>query len=160
MKINEVTTKQLDEGPLDFARKVGAGVKGAYQGLKTGGLGGIGAGAQAGYQAAGAAQAQTTKIKTVANQALQKWAAYNQNIKTSTGTNASPEQTMAWFSQFMGQEPTSSPPAGNNPAQTQQWLTKEISSYMAQKELPAMPDVSDLSREELEQLKQMLLRAA
>ena len=191
MKINEVATKQLDEGPLDFAKQVGAGVKGAYQGLKAGGLGGIGAGAQAGYQAKGAALAQSDKIKTVANQALQKWAAYNQNIKTSTGADATPEQAVAWLAQFMGQDPRTPKPAGSNPAQIQQWLRQEIAGYMAQKELspagakstapraaaapttqkaqpqgtqqPAvdqsasgLPDISQLTREELIQLKQQL----
>ena len=136
MKINEVTTKHLDEGPLDTIKQVGAGLKGAYQGLKAGGLGGIGAGAKAGYQAAGAAQAQTAKVNTVASQALQKWAAYNQNIKTSTGADATPEQAVAWLAQFMGQEPRTPKPAGSNPAQIQQWLQKEIAGYMAQKELP------------------------
>ena len=159
MKINEVTTKQLDEGPLDFAKKVGAGIKGAYQGLKAGGLGGVGAGAQAGYRTAGAAQAQSTKIKTIAGQALDKWAAYNQNIKTSTGADATPEQATGWFTQFMGRAPASPPPAGNNPVQIQQWLTKEISGYMAQKELPEMPDISQLTKEELLQLKQQLQAA-
>ena len=48
MKINEVTSKQLDEGPIDTIKQIGAGVKGAYQGLKAGGLGGVAAGAQAG----------------------------------------------------------------------------------------------------------------
>ena len=37
MKINEVTHKQLDEGPLDFAKKVGAGIKGLGQGFAAAG---------------------------------------------------------------------------------------------------------------------------
>jgi hypothetical protein len=197
MKINEVTHKQLDEGPIDFAKKVGAGLKGAYQGLKAGGLGGIGAGAQAGYQAAGAAQAQTAKVKTVASQALQKWAAYNQNIKMSTGADATPEQAVAWLAQFMGQQPRTPKPAGSNPAQIQQWLQQEIAGYIAQQELPQqstapqatkptaatqqpaaaqpqtaqptqtttaqpevnLPDISQLTKEELLQLKQQLQAA-
>ena len=196
MKINEVTHKQLDEGPIDFAKKVGAGIKGAYQGLKAGGLGNIGTGAKAGYQAAGAAQAQTAKVKTVANQALQKWAAYNQNIKMSTGADATPEQAVAWLAQFMGQQPRTPKPAGSNPAQIQQWLQQEIAGYIAQQELPQqgtapqatkpttatqqpaaaqpqaataqptqtttaqpevnLPDISQLTKEELLQLKQQL----
>ena len=183
MKINEVTIKQLDEGPLDFAKQVGAGVKGLAQG----GL----QGAKAGYQAKGAALAQSDKIKTVANQALQKWAAYNQNVKMSTGADATPEQAVAWLAQFMGQQPRTPKPAGSSPAQIQQWLQKEIAGYMAQKELsqanttpiapqasaapttqqaqpqatqqPAvdqlasgLPDISNLNREELLQLRQQL----
>ena len=135
MKINEVTSKQLDEGPIDTIKQIGAGVKGAYQGLKAGGLGGVAAGAQAGYQAKGAALAQTEKVKAVAKQALQKWAAYNQNVKTSSGADATPEQAVQWLAQFMGQPPRTPQPAGSNPAQIQQWLTKEIAGYMAQKEL-------------------------
>jgi hypothetical protein len=129
MKINEVTVKEASLG------QIGAGIKGAYQGFKAGGLGNIGAGAKAGYQAAGAAQAQSAKIKTIAGQTLQKWNAYNQNVKTSTGADATPDQATAWFTQFMGREPASPPPAGNNPVQIQQWLTKEISGYMAQKRI-------------------------
>ena len=196
MKINEVTHKQLDEGPIDAIKQVGAGLKGAYQGFKAGGLGNIGAGAKAGYQAAGAAQAQTAKVKTVANQALQKWAAYNQNIKMSTGADATPEQAVAWLAQFMGQQPRTPKPAGSNPAQIQQWLQQEIAGYIAQQELPQqgtapqatkpttatqqpaaaqpqaataqptqtttaqpevnLPDISQLTKEELLQLKQQL----
>jgi hypothetical protein len=196
MKINEVTHKQVDEGPIDFAKKVGAGIKGAYQGLKAGGLGNIGAGAKAGYQATGAAQAQTAKVKTVASQALQKWAAYNQNIKMSTGADATPEQAVAWLAQFMGQQPRTPKPAGSNPAQIQQWLQQEIAGYIAQKETPQgtapqaatqqpaptpgappatpmpagpagggappavnLPDISQLTKEELLQLKQQLQAA-
>jgi len=173
MKINEVTHKQLDEGPIDAIKQVGAGLKGAYQGFRAGGLGGIGSGAKAGYQAAGAAQAQTAKVKTVANQALQKWAAYNQNIKMSTGADATPEQAVAWLAQFMGQQPRTQQPAGSNPAQIQQWLQKEIAGYIAQKELPQgsatptatqqpavnLPDISQLTKEELLQLKQQLQAA-
>lgn len=176
MKINEVTVKEASLG------QIGAGLKGAYQGFKAGGLGGIGAGAKAGYQAAGAAQAQTAKVKTVANQALQKWAAYNQNIKMSTGADATPEQAVAWLAQFMGQEPRTSRPAGSNPAQIQQWLQKEIAGYIAQQELPQqgtapqaapqatkqptavqpavnLPDISQLTKQELLQLKQQLQAA-
>ena len=56
-----------------------------------GGLGGIAAGARAGYQAKGAAQSQSKQVKDITTQVLQKWAAYNQNIKTSTGEDAKPE---------------------------------------------------------------------
>ena len=164
MKINEVTDRQLNEGPIDFARKVGAGIKGLTQG----GL----QGAKAGYQAAGAAQAQTAKIKTVANQALQKWAAYNQNIKMSTGADATPDQAVAWLAQFMGQQPRNTKPVGSSPAQIQQWLQKEIAGYMAQQELPqavaepltpadykGLPEIGNLNKEELLQLKAQLQAA-
>jgi hypothetical protein len=195
MKINEVTVKEASLG------QIGAGIKGAYQGFKAGGLGNIGAGAKAGYQAAGAAQAQTAKVKTVASQALQKWAAYNQNIKMSTGADATPEQAVAWLAQFMGQQPRTPKPAGSNPAQIQQWLQQEIAGYIAQQESPQqvaaaqstapqatkptaatqqpagsptqtaqpqaataqtavnLPDISQLTKQELLQLKQQLQAA-
>ena len=177
MKINEVTVKEASLG------QIGAGIKGAYQGFKAGGLGNIGAGAKAGYQAAGAAQAQTAKVKTVASQALQKWAAYNQNIKMSTGADATPEQAVAWLAQFMGQQPRTPKPAGSNPAQIQQWLQQEIAGYIAQQELPQqgaatqstaqaikptaatqqpagnLPDIGQLTKQELLQLKQQLQAA-
>ena len=194
MKLNEVTVKEASLG------QIGAGIKGAYQGFKAGGLGNIGAGAKAGYQAAGAAQAQTAKVKTVASQALQKWAAYNQNIKMSTGADATPEQAVAWLAQFMGQQPRTPKPAGSNPAQIQQWLQQEIAGYIAQQESPQqgagsqstaqaikptaamqqpagsptqtaqpqaataqtavnLPDISQLTKQELLQLKQQLQAA-
>ena len=184
MKINEVTVKEASLGQLGAGLKglkqgwQAAGqpnqpVKPGASGLDTaintvnakpntgilGKIGGAFQGAKAGYQTAGDAQAQSAKIKTIAGQTLQKWNAYNQNVKTSTGADATPDQATAWFTQFMGREPASPPPAGNNPVQIQQWLTKEISGYMAQKELPEMPDISKLSREELLLLKQRLQAA-
>jgi hypothetical protein len=156
MKINEVTVKEASVGQL------WAGAKGAYQGLRAGGLGGIGAGAKAGYQAAGAAQAQTAKVKTVASQALQKWAAYNQNIKTNKNRDANTQEATAWLTQFFGgQKPTSSP-TGTNPVQIQQWLQKEVAGYMANQELEPpveLPDISQLTKRDLLQLKQQLQAA-
>jgi hypothetical protein len=167
MKINEVTVKEASLGQL------GAGIKGAFQGLKAGGLGGIAAGARAGYQAKGAAQTQSKQVKDITTQVLQKWAAYNQNIKTSTGADATPEQAVSWLTQFFGGQKPASQPAGSNPAQIQQWLQKEVAGYMANQELAAaqatqpastppavdLPDISKLNREELLQLKQQLQAA-
>ena len=158
MKINEVIT---EAGILDKAGQAWAGAKGAYQGLKAGGLGGIAAGARAGYQAAGAAQTQSKQVKDITTQVLQKYAAYNQNIKTSTGTDANSQQAVAWLTQFFGGQKPASQPAGSNPnpAQIQQWLQKEVAGYMANQELPILPDISKLNREELLQLKQQLQAA-
>ena len=160
MKINEVIT---EAGILDKAGQAWAGAKGAVQGLKAGGLGGIAAGARAGYQIAGAEQAQSKQIKDITTQVLQKWGAYNQKIKTNTGNDATPEQAVAWLTQFFGgQKPTSQPAGSNpNPVQIQQWLQKEVAGYMANQEMatpPAvdLPDISKLNREELLQLKQQL----
>jgi hypothetical protein len=180
MKINEVTVKEASVGQL------WAGAKGAYQGLRAGGLGGIAAGARAGYQTAGAAQSQSKQIKDITTQVLQKWGAYNQKIKTSTGgTSATPQQAVAWLTQFLGgQKPASQPPGPNpNPAQIQQWLQKEVAGYMANQELPQqgaatqstaqaieptaatqqpagnLPDIGQLTKQELLQLKQQLQAA-
>ena len=155
MKINEVTVKEASLG------QIGAGIKGAYQGLKAGGLGGIAAGARAGYQAKGAAQSQSKQVKDITTQVLQKWAASNHNIKTSTGEDAKPEQAGAWLTQFFGGQKPASPPTGSNPAQIQQWLQKEVAGYMANQETPAeppveLPDITKLNREELLQLRQQL----
>jgi hypothetical protein len=157
MKINEVTVKEASVGQL------WAGAKGAYQGLRAGGLGGIAAGARAGYQTAGAAQSQSKQIKDITTQVLQKWGAYNQKIKTSTGgTSATPQQAVAWLTQFFGgQKPTSSP-TGTNPVQIQQWLQKEVAGYMANQELEPpveLPDISQLTKRDLLQLKQQLQAA-
>lgn len=123
MKINEVLT----EGPLDFAKKAVAGVKGLAQG-------GV-AGAQAGYQAQGAAIAQQAKIKQVAKAALQKWSAYSQSL-TTAGRAPSPQDAAVWFKQFSGADATELP-AGVTPAQINQWLVPQISNYLAQKTVKA-----------------------
>ena len=160
MKINEVIT---EAGILDKVGQAWAGAKGAVQGLKAGG---IAAGARAGYQAKGAAQTQSKQVKDITTQVLQKYAAYNQNIKTSTGTDANSQQAVAWLTQFFGGQKPASQPAGSNPnpAQIQQWLQKEVAGYMANQEMatpPAvdLPDISKLNREELLQLKQQLQAA-
>jgi hypothetical protein len=162
MKINEVTVKEASLG------QIGAGIKGAYQGLKAGGLGGIAAGARAGYQAKGAAQTQGKQVKDITTQVLQKYAAYDQNIKTSTGAPATPQQAVAWLQQFLGGQKPASQPAGSNPAQIQQWLQKEVAGYMANQEVAAaqtqqpaaeLPDITKLNREELLLLKQQLQAA-
>lgn len=151
MKINE-----LNEGPIDFAKKVGAGISGLAQG-------GI-QGAKAGYEAKKASIEQTAKINAVANKTVQKWAIYNQNVKTSTGQDATGEQATQWLTQFMGGvKPTNPAPDNANPVAINQWLQKEVAAYMAQKEMPQpavdLPDISQLTKEELLKLKQQLQAA-
>jgi hypothetical protein len=171
MKINE-----LNEGPLDFAKKIGAGLKGFDQG-------GF-AGAGAGWAAQGAANKQQDMIKAVSKQALQQWAEYNQNVKTSTGQDATGEQAEQWLSQFMGGgKPTTPAPTNAQPAALNQWLQKEVAAYMAKKAMPAAgapqgetpnpkpqaggqtpptaevafpPDLSGYTKEQLTQLKQIV----
>ena len=122
MKINEVTSKQLDEGPIDFAKKAWAGTKGLAQG-------GF-AGAKAGWQQQGAANAQQDKINGMTSSASKDWAATAQNIQTSTGNPPKPADAVAWFKQWSGGQNASAAPAGTNPAQIQQWLQKEVAGYL------------------------------
>jgi hypothetical protein len=124
MKINEILVEQqLEEGPIDFARKVGAGI----QGFKKGGL----AGAQAGYSAQGATQAQTGVNKKVLASALEKFNEFSAPI-TATGKQVSIQQAQAWFTKFSGVAPTSGPKT-TDPLGIQQWLTNEITAYMSTK---------------------------
>ena len=124
MKINEVLNENtLDEGPLDFAKKVGAGLAG----LKQGGL----AGARAGYSAQGAAQGQAGINKKVLAAALDRYNKFAAPI-TAAGQQVSIQQAQAWFNKFSGVAPTSAPKS-TDPVSIQQWLTKEIPAYMATK---------------------------
>lgn len=120
MKINEVLLK---EGPLDFAKKVGAGVKGFAQGGT--------AGARAGYQSAEAGLKQKALIDKVASNALKTWAKISQNIQTS-GQAVTAQDAVDWFKQFTNTTPTTRP-VGVSPANINQWLTKEIAGYMAKR---------------------------
>ena len=125
MKINEVTTQQLDEGVWDKVKQAGAGIKGLAQG-------GV-AGAKAGWGQQGAANKQQDLSKKVAQSAGQKWAAVAQSIKTSTGQNPTTIQAHDWLKDFMGGvEPMGAPPSAS-PAVINQWLQKEVSAYMAKK---------------------------
>jgi hypothetical protein len=175
MKINEITNKQLDEGVLDNLK---AGFKGIGQGAQTGQgvlgkIGGAIKGAGAGYQAQRAVgQQQTVNKQTLfkTQQAYNNWAA---QIKAA-GQEPTAEQATAWFKQMFGTDPAT-PLSGTNPAQIQQWLTKEIPAYMANKatgnstatagqpaqpnppaNIAPLPDISKLTREELLKLKQYL----
>ena len=124
MKINEVLNEgKLEEGPLDFAKKVGAGI----QGFKQGGL----AGARAGYTAQGAAQAQTGVNKKVLASALERFNKFAAPI-TAAGQTVSIQQAQAWFTKFSGVSPTSAPKS-TDAVGIQQWLTTEIPAYMAAK---------------------------
>ena len=120
MKTNEILLK---EGPLDFAKKVGAGVKGFAQGGT--------AGARAGYQSAEAGIAQKALIDRVASNALKTWAKISQNIQTS-GQAVTAQDAVDWFKQFTNTTPTTRP-VGVSPANINQWLTKEVAGYMAKR---------------------------
>jgi hypothetical protein len=125
MKINEILVEQqLDEGPIDFAKQVGAGIKGLAQG----GL----QGAKAGYQQQGAANKQQDLVRTVSGNAGKDWAAMAKNIQMSTGKPPTADDAVAWFTQFSGTSPTVAP-AGSNPAQINKWLNQQVSGYMLKK---------------------------
>lgn len=114
MKINEVLSEgAIEEGLADFAQSF------------------YGAGKQA--KQASAQQAAVTKQVTSA--ALQKWAKVAQSLQAA-GQDVTPEAAVRWFSKFINGQPTSSP-TGVKPNDISQWLTKEISNYIAQKELGA-----------------------
>ena len=159
MKIDEVTIKEASLGQFGAGIKgIGQGIAGAFRsGEKFAPIQGF----KAGWQAKGAAQAQSKQVKDITTQVLQKWAAYNQNIKTNKNRDANTQEATAWLTQFFGGQKPTSPPTGTNPVQIQQWLQKEVAGYMANQEMatpPAvdLPDISKLNREELLQLKQQL----
>jgi len=125
MKINEILVEQqLEEGPIDFAKQVGAGIKGLAQG----GL----QGAKAGYQQQGAANKQQDLVRTVSGNAGKDWAAIAKNIQMSTGKPPTADDAVKWFTQFSGTSPTVAP-AGSNPAQINKWLNQQVSGYMVKK---------------------------
>jgi hypothetical protein len=122
MKINEVLKEsQVDEGLLDFGKKVVAGAKGLAQG-----------GMKAGWQAQDAANKQAKNLQKIVTNALKKWAAQSQTIQASTGAPATPQDVVNWFTSFAGVAPVDKNPK-TAPALLNQWLSKEISTYMLNK---------------------------
>ena len=124
MKINEVTENQLDEGPIDFVKKIGAGAKGLAQG----GL----QGAKAGWQQQDAANQQQDMVRSVSGDAGKSWGAMSKNIQMSTGKPPTADDAVKWYTQFSGQSPNKIP-AGSSPAQINQWLNQEVAGYMQKK---------------------------
>ena len=140
MKIDEILT----EGPIDFAKKVKAGITGG----------------KSGWQAQSAANKQADTTSKAANVALQKWASTAQNIKTS-GQNPTPQHAVQWFTQFSGKSPTTPPPGVSN-NQMAAWLKNEIANYSANKsmgitpvktDISGLPDISSMTPEDRAQLR-------
>ena len=163
MKINEVTNKQLDEGPIDFAKQVGAGIKGLGQGFAAAG--------QPKQPVKPGANDLETAINTVnakpntgilgkiggafqgAKAGYQQQGAANKQLDVIKNVSSNASKNWAEEAQNIqsstGKPPTAadavdwytkfsgvSPsiaPAGANPAQINQWLQKEVSGYMIKK---------------------------
>lgn len=164
MQINEIIT----EAPLGGLKQIGAGLAG----LKGGGI----SGAKAGWNAQGAANAQTNKINKEVTAAHQKWAAIAQNIKMS-GSEVTPAAAKKWFKQFSGSNPTTMPPSTSN-IDIDKWLRTEIANKTAKQALSSgtprkartaastptasqpVIDINKMSREELTKLHQELTGGA
>jgi hypothetical protein len=156
------------------AAGIGSAIKGGQNVL--GKIGSAIKGAGAGYQAqkaVGQQQAVNKQTLFKTQQAYNNWAA---QIKAA-GQEPTAEQATAWFKQMFGTDPAT-PLSGTNPAQIQQWLTKEIPAYMANKatggetaptaptvqpaqsnppaNITPLPDINKLTRDQLVQLKQQL----
>jgi hypothetical protein len=136
MKINEVV---ITEGVWDTLKAVGAGAKGALQGIASGNP--I-QGAKAGAAASTAKSQQQDLINRVAQKAIASWSTQSQTIKTSTGQAPTPEQLASWWKRYTnGQDTTGTdnplPTDLNNNAAVVAWLNKEVAGYMAKKSMPA-----------------------
>jgi hypothetical protein len=117
MKINEILT----EGPLDFAKKVGA--------FATGG--------RAGWQTQSAANMTADRTNKIVLGALQKWSELAQNI-TASGQTATPAEATAWFTKFTGVAPSVNP-AATDPATMKKWLTTEVNRFLANRAQATAP---------------------
>ena len=169
MQINEIISEgRVTEAPLGGLKQIGAGLAG----LKGGGI----TGAKAGWNAQGAANAQSNKINKEVAAAHQKWAAIAQNIKMS-GSEVTPAAAKKWFKQFSGSNPTTMPPSTSN-IDIDKWLRTEIANKTAKQSMstgtprkartasstptaaqPAI-DINKMSREELTKLHQELTGGA
>jgi len=145
VKINEIILedKKLDEGPLDFAKKVIGGAQGAQQGAAAAkGQGaikqaaGVWSGAKAGYSAAASQQAGKAKQAEYAKDLTDLW----QQVAAQNPTIAGDPKSLQSFLQkqitdygISYQVPA--PPAGLNPATTAQFITKITGEALAAKAL-------------------------
>ena len=110
------TKEFLQEGPIDFVKKVGAGL----------------AHGKAGWQSQDAANKQQQLIKNVTGKALQNWAGLSQSL-TTAGRPITGKDAEGWFQKFSGAEPSSPAPVNMNPTQMNAWIQKEVANYIANK---------------------------
>jgi hypothetical protein len=145
MKINEIILEdnKLNEGPLDFAKKVIGGAQGAQQGsVAAKGQGaikqaaGAWSGAKAGYAAAASQQAGQAKQAGYAKDLTDLW----QQVAAQNPTIAGDPKSLQSFLQkqitdygISYQVPA--PPAGLNPVTTAQFITKITGEALAAKAL-------------------------
>lgn len=130
MKTNEI----IVEGPLDFARKVGA----AVQGLKTGGV----KGAMTGYQGEKAAQASSRVQKEIVDRMFADWNADLRNYPQMTAVDLN--QLMAnWAKNRFRDKPNLvlPPPnvARNNPRSMYDYLAASTQKYFQTVSTQAAP---------------------
>ena len=109
MKTNEI----IQEGPLDFAKNMVAGFKGA----------------KAGYNQSAATNAQKDKTNAIVKKAIDQWNATAGQIAQG-GTQATGDQAVQWLTKFLGKAPAGKP-AGDSPAQISQFITQEITQHIA-----------------------------
>lgn len=129
MKISEILVEtQLDEGPLDFVKKIGAGIAGAGAGLA---YGSPIQGAKAGYAQKGAQLKQQDLVQRVSQKAIADWGTHMANLQAS-GRPVDANAVSSWFTQYTKTNP-STQPVSTSAAGIQQWLAKEIGNYMANK---------------------------
>ena len=76
---------------------------------------------------------QNTVISNVVKNLLQQWGVVQANLQKSNQT-PTPQQVAQWFEKFAGTQ-VSSAPANTDASTISNWLTQEVSSYLASKQL-------------------------
>ena len=139
MKINEIileNDQNLNEGPIDFLRKVGRGLAG----LATG------AGFGAGYAAKAGEIEQSKIVKDMIKNAMADWSQYKRAKETSSGTKVTPNEAVDWAKSYFQSTGEINPrtgmpggklyeittsPTGTSDSEIKQWLEKEINKNFA-----------------------------
>jgi len=121
MKSNDI----INEGPLDFAKKVGGGISGAVSGT----------GFASGYGAA-KSEIQATQVHNMtADRMFQDWAKVTAGLKAA-GQPVKPEDLQAWITKRFGGVRTTMPAdLGNN--SVLKFIRAEVGAYNAGLPAPA-----------------------